>query len=64
MSSPSADTPSANMAITSFTLVGHSADSPEPLLRPSLATGHEAEILDVEDQYLGYDAETFPSTST
>jgi hypothetical protein len=32
---------------TPLTLVGNSADSPEPLLRPSPATGHEAEILDV-----------------
>jgi hypothetical protein len=32
---------------TSFTLVGSSADSPELLLRPSPATGHDAEILEV-----------------
>jgi hypothetical protein len=36
----------ANMANTSFTSVGNSADSPEPLLRPSPVTGHAAEILD------------------
>jgi hypothetical protein len=36
-----------NMATTPFTLVGNSADSSKPLLRPSPATGHEAEILDV-----------------
>jgi hypothetical protein len=35
------------MAKASFTPVGNSADSPEPLLRPSPATGHAAEILDV-----------------
>jgi hypothetical protein len=45
---------------TSLTLVGHSTDSPEPLLRLSPATGHDAEMLDVEDPDLGYDAETFP----
>jgi len=31
------------------TPVGNSADSPEPLLRPSPAIGHDAEILDVYD---------------
>jgi hypothetical protein len=50
----------ANMAKTSFTYLGNSADSPAPPLRPSPATGHAAEILDVEDPYLGYDAEKFP----
>jgi hypothetical protein len=35
------------LAKTSFTLVGNSADSPEPRLRPSPATGHAAEILEV-----------------
>jgi hypothetical protein len=39
--------PGANMAKTSFTSVGNSADSPEPLLRPSPTKGHAAEILDV-----------------
>ena len=37
----------AHMAKTSFTSVGSLADSPEPPLRPSPATGHAAEILDV-----------------
>jgi hypothetical protein len=46
------------MATTSATLVGHSADLPAPLLRPSRATGHAADILDVFDPDLGYDAET------
>jgi hypothetical protein len=32
---------------TSFTLVGNSADSPVPLLRPSPATDDHVEILDV-----------------
>jgi hypothetical protein len=32
---------------TSLTLVGNSADSPEPILSPSSATGHDAEILEV-----------------
>jgi hypothetical protein len=36
-----------------------SVDSPEPLLRPSLATGHDAEMLGVEDPHLGYNSETF-----
>jgi hypothetical protein len=36
------------MARTSLTSVGSSADSPEPLLKPSPAMGHAAEILDVE----------------
>jgi hypothetical protein len=36
-----------NRVTTPFTLVGNSADSSKPLLRPSPATGHEAEILDV-----------------
>ncbi len=51
------------MATTPFTLVGNSADSPEPILRPSPASGHDAEILDVEDPYLGYDAEKFRISS-
>jgi hypothetical protein len=50
----------ANMATTLFTSVGNSADSPEPLLRPSPATGRDADMLDVQDQDLGYDAEKFP----
>jgi hypothetical protein len=36
-----------NRVTTSFIPVGNSADSPEPLLRPSPATDHDAEILDV-----------------
>jgi hypothetical protein len=32
---------------TPFTLVGNSADSPEPLSRPSSATDHDAEMLEV-----------------
>ena len=40
-------------------LVGNSADAPEPPLRPSPATGHEADMLDVEDPDLGDDAEKF-----
>jgi hypothetical protein len=49
------------MATTSFTPVGNCPDSPEPLLRRSRAIGHDAEILDVDDPDLGYDAETDPS---
>ena len=48
------------MAKTSLTSVGNSADSREPLLRSSLATGHEAEILDEYDPYVGDYAEKFP----
>jgi len=36
-----------NSVKTSLTSVGSSADSPEPFLRPSPATGHDAEMLDV-----------------
>ena len=36
-----------NKVTTSFTLVGNSADSPEPLLRPLPATGLDVEMLDV-----------------
>jgi hypothetical protein len=46
-----------------LTLVGNSADSPEPLLRPSPATGHDADMLDVEDPNLGDDAETVRRSS-
>jgi hypothetical protein len=48
------------MATTSFTSVGSLADSPEPLLGLSPATGHAAEILDVDDPDLGYDADPCP----
>jgi hypothetical protein len=48
------------MARTSSTSVGISADSPEPLFRLSPVAGHTAEILDVEDQHCGYDAEKIP----
>jgi hypothetical protein len=48
------------MAKTSFTSVGSEADSPEPFLRPSPATGHDAEMLEVSDPDLGYDAGKFP----
>jgi hypothetical protein len=44
-------------ATAPLTLVGSSADAPAPLLRPSPATGYEAEILDVYDPSLGYDTE-------
>ena|SRR5882724_4945344 len=56
-----ASAPWSHMATTSLTLVGHSAGSPAPLLRPLPATGQDAEILGVEDPYVGYDAETCPS---
>jgi hypothetical protein len=50
-----------NRVTTSFMSVGNSADSPAPLLRPSPATGHEADMRDVSDPDVGDDAETFPS---
>jgi hypothetical protein len=50
-----------NRVSTSFTSVGSSADSPELLLRPSPATDHDAEKLEVSDPDLGYYAENFPS---
>jgi hypothetical protein len=51
----------AYIATASLTPGGHGADAPEPILRPSPATGHEADILDAEDPCLGYDADTVPS---
>ena len=51
---------STHMPPTSFTLVGNSGDSPAPLLRPSPATGHVAEILNASDPDLGYDAAKWP----
>jgi len=51
------------MATTSLS-AGSDAGSPELIRRPSPATGREAEILDVEDPYLGYDAENFPYKQT
>jgi hypothetical protein len=54
------NTTQTNMATTSLTLVGNSADSPEPIRRPPPATGHDAEILDVYDPYVGYNDEKFP----
>jgi hypothetical protein len=38
----------------------NATDAPEPLLRPSPATDHAAEKLDVSDPDLGYDADNFP----
>jgi hypothetical protein len=46
------------MAKASFTPVGNSADSPQPILRPSPVTGLDPNIVDVEKPYVGYDAET------
>jgi hypothetical protein len=53
------DEPIFHSASTSWTSVGSDAGSPEPIRRPSPATGHKAEILDVYDLYLGYDAKNF-----
>src|SRR5919106_2431568 len=50
-------------ATTSLTSVGSHAGSPEPIRGPSPTMGHEAEILDVYDPFLGYDAETCPYQS-
>jgi hypothetical protein len=50
----------SRMTTTSLTPVGHSADSPEPLLRPWPTTGHEANILETYEVYFGYNAERFP----
>jgi hypothetical protein len=47
-----------HVAKTSSTPVGNGTDSPEPILRPSPVTGHNAEILEVDDPDLGYDVET------
>jgi hypothetical protein len=48
-----------NMAMTSLMSVGNTADSPEPILRPSPASGYHAEILDAYDPDLAYDTENF-----
>jgi hypothetical protein len=48
------------MAMTALTLAGHSAGSSRPILRPLPAISHDAEILDVYDPDLGYDAENSP----
>jgi hypothetical protein len=47
------------MATTPLTPVGNSADSPALILRPSPATSHDTEILDVYEPYVDYDAEQF-----
>jgi hypothetical protein len=47
-----------NRVKASFTPVGNSADSPQPILRPSPVTGLDPNIVDVEKPYVGYDAET------
>jgi hypothetical protein len=45
---------------TSLTSVRNSAGSPEPIVRPSLASGHDADILSLYDPHLGYDADISP----
>jgi hypothetical protein len=52
-----------NMATTSLMSVGNTAGSSDPILTPSLATGHNAEILAVSDPHLVYDAEDFRISS-
>jgi hypothetical protein len=52
------------MAMTSLALVGNSAGSSHPILRPLPAMSHEAEILEVYDLCLGYDAGNFPYQQT
>jgi hypothetical protein len=48
------------MATTSWTPVGHSADSPALILRPSPATGHDADIRVGDDPSLCYAAIPVP----
>jgi hypothetical protein len=48
------------MAVTSLTLMGNSADSLAPLLRPSPARGPDADMRDIEDSDSGNDADTCP----
>jgi hypothetical protein len=48
------------MAMTPFTLMGNSADSPEPIHRPLPATGHNADMLGRIRRDVGYDAEPLP----
>jgi len=48
------------MTTTTLTSVGSDTSALEPIRRPLPTTGHEAEILDVDDPYLGYDAKKFP----
>jgi len=36
-----------NRVTTSLTLLGNSADSPKPILRPWPTTGHDAEIVEI-----------------
>jgi hypothetical protein len=48
------------MAKTSLTSVGNSADLPARLLKPSPATGHDADTRDVEDPNSGYDVARCP----
>ena len=43
-----------------YALVGDSADSPEPIVKPSPATGHSAYKLEEENPYLCYYVEKFP----
>ena len=50
----------SHMARIALTAVGSDAGSPAPIRRPSPATGHEADMLDVSDPSWGYDAETCP----
>ena len=50
-----------NRVRTSLTYVGSDTGSPEPVRRPSPATDHTAEILDLDDPYVDYNAEQFSS---
>jgi hypothetical protein len=51
------------MATTSWTRVGNLPDAPASILKPSPVTDHDAEMLDVSDPDLGYDAENFRISS-
>jgi hypothetical protein len=61
ISFPLRDEPIFRRVSTSFTSVGSDTGSPEPVRRPSPATDHAAEILDVDDPYVDYNAEQFSS---
>jgi hypothetical protein len=61
VSFPIPDEPIFRRASTSLTSVGNDTGSPEPVQRPSPATDHAAEILDVDAPYVDYNAEQFSS---
>jgi hypothetical protein len=56
---PSCGRYQTNMVTTLYALVGNSADSPDPILRPSAIIGHDAKIRSLSPTYLGYDTQKF-----